>query len=112
MAKLTFAERRELYNQGKGRSCPSLTWVLKLMADVTNSQASNAELLKQRISRDFTYHAPKEGQILRYESIRDKARELAYLMADTCPYSRELSVALTHLEEAVMWANAAIARNE
>lgn len=29
-----------------------------------------------------------------------------------CPDSRELSTALTKLEEAVFWANAAIARNE
>ena len=34
------------------------------------------------------------------------------MLVDECPDSRELSVALTKLEEAVMWANAAIARNE
>ncbi len=29
-----------------------------------------------------------------------------------CPDSRELSLAITHLEEVVFWANAAIARHE
>ena len=43
---------------------------------------------------------------------RSKAKELAYLIDGLCPTSREQSTAMTHLETAVMWANAAIARNE
>ena len=39
-------------------------------------------------------------------------KQLAHLLVTNCPESRELSCALTKLEEAVMWANAAIARNE
>ncbi|RJO60788.1 MAG: hypothetical protein C4542_08030 [Dehalococcoidia bacterium] len=58
----------------------------------------------------FTYHAPKEGQPEMYESIRKNALHLAYILVEHCPESRELSLALTHLEEAVFWANAAIAR--
>lgn len=65
-----------------------------------------------QIQRAFTYHAPKEGQPEKYVAIRDKAKELALLIADLTPSSREQSVALTNLETAVMWANAAIARNE
>ena len=34
------------------------------------------------------------------------------LMIASCPDSRELSLALTNLEQAVFWANASIARNE
>lgn len=60
----------------------------------------------------FTYHAPKPGQGSRYETIRTRAREFATLVGEFCPDSREKSLAITHLEEAVMWANAAIARNE
>lgn len=60
----------------------------------------------------FTYHSPKEGQQEKYVAIREKAKELALLMAEVCPESRELSVARTHLETAGFWANAAIARNE
>lgn len=58
----------------------------------------------------FTYHAPKEGQPERYERIRGKARRFAELLVAECPDSRELSLALTHLEQATMWANAAVAR--
>ena len=65
-----------------------------------------------RIENNFTYHAPKPGQPERYTQIREKAKELALLIIDLAPYSREQSIALTELESSVMWANAAIARNE
>ena len=64
------------------------------------------------IDRNFTYHAPKDGQPERYAKIRDKAKEFAELIDAECPKSRERSIAMTDLESAVMWANASIARNE
>jgi predicted DNA-binding protein (UPF0251 family) len=67
---------------------------------------------KQMIENNFTYHTPKEGQPERYEAIRAKAKELALLIVDITPLSREQAVALTELETAVFWANASIARNE
>jgi hypothetical protein len=59
----------------------------------------------------FKYHTPKEGQPEKYTALREKAKELAYLIADLAPDSREKSLALTKLEESIMWANASIARN-
>jgi hypothetical protein len=60
----------------------------------------------------FEYHAPKDDQVARYGTIRAKARELALVIAQNTPLSREQALALTHLDTAVMFANAAIARNE
>jgi hypothetical protein len=60
----------------------------------------------------FTYHSPKDNQPARYEGIRAYARNLAGFINDNAPDSREKSLAITALEEAVFWANAAIARNE
>jgi hypothetical protein len=60
----------------------------------------------------FTYHAPKGDQPARYEELRNEARLLAVTIDDFCPESREKSLAITRLEEAVFWANASIARNE
>jgi hypothetical protein len=71
-----------------------------------------SEEQKQRIENNFTYHAPKPGQPQRYEVIRNEAKELAMLIVEETPVSREQSLALTKLEEVVFWANAAIARNE
>lgn len=67
---------------------------------------------KAQIEVAFTYHPPKPGQPERYTAIRDKAKELALLIFDNTPVSREQSLALTDLEQCVMWANAAIARHE
>lgn len=60
----------------------------------------------------YSYHAPKGDQPDRYEAIRGNAKQLAMLIDMVCPESRERSLAHTKLEEAVMWANASIARNE
>ena len=64
-----------------------------------------------KIENAFTYHAPKDGQPEKYQAIRDKAKELAYLIKELVPDSREQSLAITKLEECSMWANAGIARN-
>lgn len=59
----------------------------------------------------FEYHAPKEGQPQKYEELRRSAKTFAGYIIKDCPESRERSLALTKIEEAVMWANASIARN-
>lgn len=58
----------------------------------------------------FTYHPPIGDQAAKYERIRAKALILADSLNHECPDSRELSLAITHLEEVVFWANASIAR--
>lgn len=68
------------------------------------------EALEADIANRFTYHAPKEGQPEVYTAIRDFARQYAIMIARYTPKSREQSLALTHLEETVFWANASIAR--
>jgi len=64
------------------------------------------------LANRFTYHAPKGDQPERYQHIRREGLNLANLMDEFCPESREKSLAITKLEEAVMWANAAIARHQ
>jgi len=59
----------------------------------------------------FTYHAPQDGQGERYQKIRDTGLYVANLINAECPESPEKSLAVTRIEEAVMWANAAIARH-
>lgn len=60
----------------------------------------------------FTYHSPKPTQPERYNTLRGMAKVLAEEIVSSTPESREQSLAITKLEEAVMWANAAIARRE
>ena len=66
--------------------------------------------MNETIENNFSYHAPKAGQPEKYEQLRGKAKELACLMSELCPNSRERALAMTKLEECSMWANAAIAR--
>ena len=64
------------------------------------------------LANRFTYHPPKDHEPAeKYVLIRQHTHGLATLINNHAPDSREKSLAVTHLEEAVMWANAAIARN-
>lgn len=65
-----------------------------------------------QINSAFKYHPPHGDQAERYTQIREQGRIMAAYLAVVCPPSRELSLALTNLQQAVMWANAAIACNE
>lgn len=67
--------------------------------------------MNQVIENNFSYHSPKNGQPEKYTALREKAKELAYLIDEMAPDSREKSLAMTKLEECVMWANASIARD-
>jgi hypothetical protein len=74
-------------------------------------QSATDKTLTDRIENDFTYHAPVGDQAARYTRIRSEAKGLALTIASLCPEGREKALALTNLEQAVMWANAGIARS-
>lgn len=64
------------------------------------------------LENNFTHHKPYGTQPDRYITIRSYGKIFANHILENCPESRERSIALTNIEEAVMWANASIARNE
>lgn len=84
----------------------------ELNEEQAKPQVEEVTPINPDLEHRFTYHAPKGNQTLCYERIRGYAKDFAYMINQMGPYSREQSLALTHLEEVVMWANAAIARNE
>ncbi len=67
---------------------------------------------QEKLNNSFTYHSPKDDQPARYEKLRDHAKSLAFLIWSSVPPSREKSLAITKLEEAIFWANKGIACNE
>ena len=67
-------------------------------------------IINEKIENSFTYHAPKGNQAEKYQKIREKAKELAYLLDELCPDSFEKSRSMTELQESVFWANASIAK--
>lgn len=72
---------------------------------------NSREALHERIENDFMYHPPRdEEMVMAYTDLRERFKALAHVLIDTVPPGRELSLALTKLEEAVMHANSGIAR--
>ncbi len=60
----------------------------------------------------FIHHLPSNDQARRMARLRGECLELALVVDELCPDSREKSDALTHLEYVMYQANAAIARRE
>lgn len=70
--------------------------------------------LHDRIDHDFALHPPRsEGVAVHLDAARDTFRLCAHQIVTIAGApSRELSLALTHLEQAQMFATAAIARHQ
>jgi hypothetical protein len=61
----------------------------------------------------FVFHAAvTDEKIAKHDDIRTRCGNLAIGLNAILPEGREKSLALTKIEEAMFWANAAIARNE
>ena len=75
--------------------------------------ADPKEELLDRTMHNLGYHKPRE-QITQdaMEDIRQAARDFAGEVIQVVPYGRELSIAVTHIEDACMNAIAGLARNE
>lgn len=66
----------------------------------------------KELENRYTHHPPKGDQAERYVKVRAEILATAVLICEHVPDCRERSIALTHLDSAMMFANAAIARNE
>lgn len=70
-------------------------------------------MTSQEIQHRFKFHpADTEHRQKRHETVRSLCLYLAENLNGLLPEGREKSLAITHLEETMMWANAAIARAE
>lgn len=67
---------------------------------------------KADIDNRFSFHPATDVTGPKHDSIRGECMALAYTLDALIPDSREKSLAITHLEEVMMWSNAAIARNQ
>jgi hypothetical protein len=64
--------------------------------------------MKADIISRFSFHKPDSVGIEDMRAIRRKVRELAALIDDKCPESREKATALTQLSFVMMSANSSI----
>ena len=69
-------------------------------------------MTQEQLDNIFTYHKTTAEQAVKYEQLRPAGKVLAELVNKLCPESREKSLALTKIQEAVQMANASIAIHE
>ena len=62
------------------------------------------------ITKMFSFHSVSDEQKKVMEELTKKFIELAQLVNDSCPDSREKSLAMTKLQEAKMFASSSIAQ--
>jgi hypothetical protein len=69
-------------------------------------------ITNDELMRRFNYHSPDtEEKVESHQRVREVCRAAAEEIVEvTGGASREQSLAITHLEEAMFWANAALAR--
>lgn len=63
------------------------------------------------INNRFAFHAaPDNEKRNAHTSVREACRQLALGLNEVLPECREKALAMTHLEEVMLWGNAALAR--
>jgi hypothetical protein len=63
------------------------------------------------LTNRFNHHPPRDTDtITAHQEVRQGCLQLAQLIDSECPEGREKALAITNLEQTMMWANAAIAR--
>ena len=67
---------------------------------------------QEDLNNRFSFHpaTPENGRGDQHAAIRGECLTLASTLNVLLPEGREKSLAITHLEEVMMWGNAAIAR--
>ena len=67
---------------------------------------------KAEVENNFSYHKVGPEVAARMEELRAKFKALALEILDNCPETRDRQVGITHLEQALMWSIASLARQE
>lgn len=68
-------------------------------------------LSDEEIRDRMTYHRPSPEGVGRHEHLSNAIGRAMEAVEATCPDGREKALAFTNLEQAKMWASAAVARN-
>lgn len=61
-----------------------------------------------KLERSMTNIKPNDDQIQRIEKLRESFKKAGESLFENCNQSREMSLAITKLEESLMWATKSI----
>jgi hypothetical protein len=64
----------------------------------------------QDLEHRFNFHPADAEKAKKHETIRAECKQLAATVKTMVPPGREQALAITKIEEAMMWANAGLAR--
>lgn len=64
------------------------------------------------VSKAFAHHKPSSDACAKIAALRRAFSDLARVIEESAPGTREKAVAITHLETACMWATKAVAVND
>jgi hypothetical protein len=80
--------------------------------EIIEDKDDKNDIIETLLKRNFTYHRPKnEDEVKLYEQIRKDTREYLKKILWVLPKkTRETALFCTKIDEAVMWANASVAR--
>lgn len=60
----------------------------------------------------FSFHPANQRTAAAHDAVRSMCLDMAEALNKSLPEGREKSLAITHLEEVMLWSNAAIAREQ
>lgn len=79
--------------------------------ELEKTNKRHPQLSDEELQKRFKWHTPQDtatGNL--HGSVRSACLNLARTLNTVVPEGREKALAITHLEEVMMWANAGIAR--
>lgn len=88
--------------------------IRRVTCDVPEKHRTTTEssmIGKKSIDDRFTYHPPTEERAVKHIMIREHGKALAQYLDENVPDGYEKERAIQRVEEAVMWANAGLARS-
>lgn len=70
--------------------------------------SARTDPMHEQVEHQFTYQTPDAVAVSAMSAIREQAKALAHRIVESCPPSPDRTVAIRHLRDAVMNANASI----
>lgn len=93
-----------------GMPQPQIDLISRLASDLESFASEAHQSADPNLKARFTWRLEDHAGAKKCKIIRECSYDFALVVTNLCPDGREKALALTKIEEAMMWANAAISR--